>query len=484
MTTVQDPHALLASLITHPSETEWLEFKVGNFHAENVAKYVSGLANSCIFSGRDHGYLIYGVKDGTHEIVGTNVRMAAEKVGNENFLLWLAKSLYPKINVHHLSFDNEGKHVEMLVVDPGYQQPVRFSGRAFVRVDSSLQPLSNYPERERAIWAATSRFAFEQATSRAHLSGEAVLECVNTRTFFSLAGRSPQSASAAIHFLEQDGLVRGNNQNAFDVTNLLGLIAANDLKDWPGLEHKGVRLVQYADATKLYAIDDVIGKRGYAIGFANLISETMRRLNRRESMAGGIRRKLYDIPEDTVREIVANALIHQDLTAVGDVPIVEIFPDKVRVTNPGPPLVDTDHLIGTPSKSRNAKFADTMRQLGLCEKRGSGIDRALTAIEEQALPPPSFDVIGDMTIVTMFRPRRFAEMSKDERIRACFQHACLGYEKGQYMSNASLRARFGLSDKQHSQVSVVIREAIAANRIRPLDEDQAKRNARYVPYWV
>lgn len=123
-------------------------------------------------------------------------------------------------------------------------------------------------------------------------------------------------------------------------------------------------------------------------------------------------------------------------------------------------------------------------QIGICEERGSGIDRALYEIEKHALPPPLFQQVEDTTVVTLFGPKAFADMSKEDRIRACYQHACLGFEKNDYMSNASLRKRFGLTDKQYPQVSIVLAEAKDAGTIRPLDEDQANRNARYVPYWA
>ena len=124
-----------------------------------------------------------------------------------------------------------------------------------------------------------------------------------------------------------------------------------------------------------------------------------------------------------------------------------------------------------------------MRRLGVCEERGSGIDRAFTEIELAGLPPPLIQQVSDCTVVTIFGPRPFAQMTKEERLRACYFHACLRAEKNDFMSNASLRQRFRLSQKQYSQVSEVIKEACAVDLIKPLSEDQGNRNARYLPYW-
>ncbi len=54
--------------------------------------------------------------------------------------------------------------------------------------------------------------------------------------------------------------------------------------------------------------------------------------------------------------------------------MVEIFDDRIEITNPGEPLVDTQRFIDTPPKSRNETLASMMRRFRICEERGSGID--------------------------------------------------------------------------------------------------------------
>ena len=125
-----------------------------------------------------------------------------------------------------------------------------------------------------------------------------------------------------------------------------------------------------------------------------------------------------------------------------------------------------------------------MRKAGLCELRGSGVDRALRAIEAAALPPPSIQIVEGSTVVTTFKQKPFAKWTSDERILACYQHACLQFEENDPMSNASLRERFGLPQRQYPQVSMVIKDALDRGRIAPLSEDQSNRYARYVPYWA
>lgn len=409
---IHDPLALVRRLVEVGRETEWLEFKVGNFNPETVGRYVSALANSAIFCGQDAGYLLWGVHDKTHEIVGTDVRIADEKVGTDTFLFWLNGRIFPRINVEHASVEIDGRKVEILAVDPSYKQPVRFNNDAYVRVDTSLQPLQAHPDRERAIWQATSRFSFEETVAKSHCSIEEIFQLFNVEALLSGLDIVRPSVANTVEYLVQEGLIRDNKQGGFDPSNLLALTAARDLRKWPNLTRKGVRVVQYKDKSKLTSVGDVQGVRGYALTFNQMLKYVMDRINHREEMQHGQRVTVFDIPRIAVREIVANAIIHQDLTSSGDGPVVEIYPDKIRVTNPGKPLIPTDRFIDSPSRSRNSKFGQMMRRLGLCEERGSGIDRALDAIESAALPAPLFQEVADATIVTLYGPKQFADMTR------------------------------------------------------------------------
>jgi ATP-dependent DNA helicase RecG len=298
-----------------------------------------------------------------------------------------------------------------------------------------------------------------------------------------MLGHQRMSAKSTIDQLIKLELLVDDRQGGLDVTNLFALLAAKNLSTIPSVAGKAPRVVEYKRTKKLDAVGDVIGQLGYAIGFKRLLRHVMTRMPHEEIMVTGVRQNKYPIPEIAAREIIANALIHQDFTQPGH-PTIEVFKDKIQITNPGAPLVDPKRFIDAPSKSRNERLAAMMRRIGLCEERGSGIDRALEAIEKEALPAPLFREVEGSTVVIIYRPGSFAEMSKEARIRACYQHACLRFESNDPMSNASFRIRLGLSDNQYPQVSIVIREAIEAGWIRPLNEDQPNRNARYVPFYV
>lgn len=193
-------------------------------------------------------------------------------------------------------------------------------------------------------------------------------------------------------------------------------------------------------------------------------------------------------PELAIRELVANALIHQDFHVTGAGPMVEIFSDRMEITNPGEPLVDTLRFIDTPPRSRNEDLAALMRRMNICEEGGTGIDKAVAAVEAFQLPPPEFAVITTTqpgsTRATLFAHQRLTEMAPEDRIRACYQHACLQFVMNRRMTNPSIRERFGIKPENASQASRLIKEAVMAGLIHLYDPKVRDRDRSYVPFWA
>jgi predicted HTH transcriptional regulator len=125
-----------------------------------------------------------------------------------------------------------------------------------------------------------------------------------------------------------------------------------------------------------------------------------------------------------------------------------------------------------------------MRDLGICEERGSGLDKAMFEIERLHLPPPEFISSPNSMRVVLFGPRPFNKMSKQEKLRAGFYHCILRWLTHDYMSNSTLRERFSLPAEDYQAVSAIISELVRAKRILPAEKDQGRRNARYIPYWA
>ncbi|MEY4506861.1 MAG: hypothetical protein RL297_1439 [Pseudomonadota bacterium] len=159
-----------------------------------------------------------------------------------------------------------------------------------------------------------------------------------------------------------------------------------------------------------------------------------------------------------------------------------MFSDRLEITNPGQPLVKPERFLDYPPRSRNEALASLMRRMRLCEEQGTGIDKVIVAVELHQLPPPDFRAEGNAVRAVLYAPRRFADMTPQERLRACYQHASLKYVSGQRMKNSTLSERLGIDAQNAAQASVVIRQALKAELIR--SADPAHPRAGYVPFWA
>jgi len=164
--------------------------------------------------------------------------------------------------------------------------------------------------------------------------------------------------------------------------------------------------------------------------------------------------------------------------------MVEIFDDRIEITNPGEPLVDTQRFVDTPPRSRNEALASLMRRFRICEERGSGIDKVVSQVEMFQLPAPLFESPEGFTRVVLFAHKALAAMDKADRVRACYLHACLRYVTRQPMTNASLRERLGIDAKNIATASRLLAEAVDAGLIEIADPGVGTRIRSYLPFWA
>ena len=187
-------------------------------------------------------------------------------------------------------------------------------------------------------------------------------------------------------------------------------------------------------------------------------------------------------PELSIRELVANALIHQDMIITGAGPLIELFEGRLEISNPGQPLVEIDRIIDAPPRSRNEALAALMRRMGICEEQGSGMDKVFMQVETFQLPAPLIETVANTTKVTLYAPRNFSEMTSDERVRACYHHAVLQQISGQRMKNKSLCKRLGIELHNAAQATKIINTAKSKELIIFADEEHPRGG--YKPFWA
>jgi predicted HTH transcriptional regulator len=478
-------HGLVKELCKHPAETEWLEFKHNNAEREEIGEYLSALANAAALHGKAFAYLLWGMDDKSHEIIGTSFNPVAAKVGNEELENWLLRLLSPKINFRFFSLEVEDKPVLLLEIGAAFRHPVQFKQQTFIRVGSYKKKLKEFPEKERELWRVLDRTPFESGIAAENLSIDEVFKLLDYPAYFDLLELPlPDGRAAILEALSAEQLIKAGPAGGWDITNLGAILFARKLDYFPALKRKALRVIQYKGKGRIESQREQVDTKGYAVGFEGIIAFIMALVPSNEVIEQALRRTVPMYPEIAVRELVANALIHQDFFVTGTGPMVEIFNDRIEITNPGEPLVSTDRFLDTPPKSRNEALAALMRRFRICEERGSCIDKVVFHIEAFQLPAPLFEVLDGFTRTMLFAYRPLKEMDKADRVRACYLHAGLKYIEHDFLTNTSVRERFGIEAKNKAAVSRYIREAVEAGMIKPFDEGAARKMMKYVPFWV
>lgn len=475
----EELNILIDELRALPHENEWVEFKINNSNPQRIGEYISALANSACIENKEFGYLAFGIENDKHQAVGTDFKPRAEKIGNQELENWLVTQLEPKVGVKIFEFDYQSKNIVLFQIEPAGNRPVLFRGEAYVRVGTYTKKLKDHPEKESKIWQKAKQIVFEKDFAIRNISADKVLELLDYPSVFKLLNIPlPANKEGILARLEEEKLIV-KRLLKYHITNLGAVLFANNLARFESLARKAPRVIIYKGNTKLHTIKEQSGQYGYAIAFERLVNYVNDRLPSNEEIGRVFRKEVRIYPELAIRELVANALIHQDFGIRGTSIMIEIFDNRIEITNPGAPLIDTKRFIDHSPESRNEMLAGLMRRMNICEERGSGIDKVIAQIEVYQLPAPEFIAGDNYTRVVLYSPKSLRQMSKPDKIRACYQHCCLKYVSGDYMSNQSLRERFDIDKKNYSIVSRLIKETIDAGLILEYDNSRM-----YVPFWA
>jgi ATP-dependent DNA helicase RecG len=477
---------LLKSLLTLPKETEWVEFKHNNENSEDIGEYRLPWRNSAALHGREGGYFVWGIEDGTHKVLGTTAQPRLRKIGNEELENWLAHNLSPRVDFLFHEFEHEGHRVVLLRVQPAMASPVSFKGTEWIRVGGIKKKLKDHPGKEKDLWLVLAKLNFEKGIAEQEVTGDEVLVRLDYPKYFELSGQSlPANRSGILERMSVDRLIVSRGDDIFDITNLGAILFAKQMSEFGALARSAFRVIRYKGTNRVETEYETVGKKGYAAGFEGLVAYINDQVPRNEVLGQALRREMRMYPERAIRELVANAMIHQDLGISGTGPMVEIFDDRIEVSNPGVPLIDPLRFIDHAPRSRNEILADLMRRLGICEERGSGFDKVVFETEVFQLPAPDIRVDTTHTRVILFAQQKLSDMHRNDKVRACYQHCALLQVSNRKMTNSTLRERFKIPEQDYPIASRIIRDTIDAGLIKPEDpESKSKKHARYVPFWA
>lgn len=468
--------AQLEKWLLAPHEYEQLEFKEAKTQFDEVKtqKYCCALANE------GGGYLIFGISDKLpRKIVGSKAFSRPNELNN------LKKNLTDKlgIRVDITTLSHPDGRILILSVPPRPQgQPIALNGAYYMRSGQSLTPMT--PDKLKRIFSEGEK-NWLCKLAKTNITADEVIALLDTQGYFDLLKQPyPTNRNAVLEKLASKELIKKEN-SGWSITNLAAITLAKKLEDFSAaLARKAPRFILYDGKSKVSTRDEITGEKGYAVGFNGLVNFVHSSAPKNQFVEEAIREEVKMFPKQAIRELIANALIHQDFQETGSTILIEMYDDRLEITNPGIPPIRIERFIDE-NKSRNEQLADLMRKLHICEAKGSGIDKVVEAVELFQLPAPDFQVSDLHTKSILFAHQDFSRMRKSDRIRACYQHCCLLYVTGQRMSNLSLKNRFGLSESKSATVSLVIGEAKSKGLIKSDESDSSStRYARYLPSWA
>lgn len=389
--------ALLNRLRAEPRETEWLEFKANRCEAQALGEYLSALANSACLFGKPRGLLIFGIEDGTHDVVGTTFDPLAEKgKGNQPLPLWLSLGLQPNVGFEIHPFDYRGKRVVLFEIHPAFDRPVKFYGIAYIRDGSSKTELAKYPEKERQIWQRHLDWS-DQICEQATLSDLEPAAVAKARLEFKAKIPPDKLPAMAMEVDSWDNvtflnkaklavhgaithaalLLLGREETTSLITPAVARISwilKNERNEEKAYEHFAPPF--------LLNVDKVLAR--------------IRNLTVRELPSGTLfPLEMAQYDPWVIREALHNCIAHQDYGLRGRINVVET-PTSLILSNVGgflPGNVETVIRQDAPLEIyRNPFLAEAMVNLNMIDTQGGGIKRMFQTQRKRFFPLPDYDL--------------------------------------------------------------------------------------------
>lgn len=377
-------------LVKLPAETEWVEFKVNNVNPQEIGEYISALSNSACLHNQSYGYLVFGVQNKTHKIVGTGFRPKTEKVGNEELENWLTHLLDPRIDFNIGQISMDGKDMILFRVDATPNIPVKFKGMAYVRIGSYKKKLKEHPEKERKIWQKGGEDWSAQICEGAALSDLDPQAVKKARHEYKL--KNPKLSSDVDEWDDNSFLNKAklaiNGRITRAAILLLGKLESehyispsvakiswilkderNHEKDY---EHLGPPFILNAD---------VVLSKIRNLKYRFLPDNTLFPV------------EILQYEPYVIREALHNSIAHQDYEFQSRIIVVE-KPDELIFTNAGnfiPGSVEEVIRTDAPQKYyRNAFLAEAMVNLNMIDTIGGGIKKMFQIQKDRFFPLPTY----------------------------------------------------------------------------------------------
>ncbi len=348
----------------------------------------------CSFVNSSGGKLIVGVEDdGT--VCGVQID---NKIRSQ--LQTSLEAINPRPNVIINEIEYSGKKILVIDCLADNRKPYMVSGSIFIRIGANSQKLTS-PDEVMAFFQQANKIFFEKK------------ECDNflyPRDFDN---------KRFDKFLENTGISKQQTQKR--ILENLELFTKKDKLNNAGVlffaknvqkhhKHASIRCLLFKGIDKYLIFDDKLIEGNLLEQYYGALNFLKSKLELRYIIkTAGPRVEKYEIPENVFKEAIINALVHRDYYETGGKIHIEIYDNRVEITNPGglvPQIKEND--FGKRSVSRNPIIFDFFQRLNLVEQVGSGVPRMQQEMREENLPAPHFSLKG-IFAVTLYRPLEFGK---------------------------------------------------------------------------
>ena len=348
----------------------------------------------CAFANAAGGTLLLGVDDNNivQGVVFNNVkRSALQNSINE---------ISPALHCEIYTVTVDSKDVVVIEVPSGDNKPYVLSGAIYVRQGPNSQKLTTVEEM-RDFFQQADKIYFDEAPCKAIDINQDVPDN-NINQFRALAGLgttvSNEQVFNNLKLITKEGLLK----------NGAALFFAENPEQF--FEKAVIRCIAFDGVDKRFIEDDKVMTGSLYNQYLQSMSWLKKKLDVRYDIEGAgsqPRKEIWEIPETVFKEAIINALAHRDYYDKGARTTIEVFNDRVEISNPGGLISGIPkNEFGKRSLSRNPLIFGLFERIRMVEQVGSGIGRMRDLMIEADLTEPEFNTEGMFT-VTVRRPFDF-----------------------------------------------------------------------------
>lgn len=351
---------LVKNLVSEPHEQEWFEFKENWFEPNAIGEYVSALSNAAACAGREEAYLIWGVNDRTHGIVGTTFDYHSEVKG-EPLQHFLARQLTPDVLFNFEEAVIDGKRVVVLRIPAAKRVPTSFAGIRYQRIGSSKVNLAKHPEREAALFGVLAQGPL---TMENVVAVDQEMDFGKLFTYY--AGRgielNRKTFEKNLGLLDEHGNRNLLAQVLSDDSRMPVRVSVFKGEDKSSILHS---VKEFGNTCLLVTLDKVL-EYGDVINIVQA-DERGRDVARKDV-------PLFD--PDLFREAVVNAFVHNRWVD-GNAPMITVYSDRMEILSRGtlPPNQTVEGFFLGESVPVNKRLSDIFLQLHISERSGRGVPK-------------------------------------------------------------------------------------------------------------